>query len=67
MKIIGAVVVAISIAIGIYAFNLDTSVYSDTGQKVNNLGLMNRQQNIVIISGFLFVGGILTLLLGGKK
>ena len=46
----------------LYAFTMDTSVATEAGHRVNNLGLMNDKQNYIIISGiFLFLGVILNI------
>jgi di/tricarboxylate transporter len=57
----------IFIVIGIFGllysfFVMDTSVVTEAGHRVNNIGLMNDKQNYIIISGiFLFLGVILNI------
>lgn len=43
----------------IFAFFMDTSVLTESGGRVNNLGLMNDKQNYLIISGILLSIGVI--------
>ena len=65
MKKIGFVVLIISIVLLIAAFSMDVSVYSDSGYRVNNIGLMNERQNMIIISAAMSIIGVLLILFGG--
>lgn len=58
MKLIGILIIAFSLLLGFYAFNMNISVYSDLG-RVTNLSLMNQQQNYLYISGLSLLVGII--------
>ncbi|WP_240350342.1 zinc ribbon domain-containing protein [Pseudomonas viridiflava] len=45
---------------------MDVSVASGLG-RVNNLGLMSERQNFTIVAGFIALGGLLMILMGGKS
>ena len=58
------------------ALNMDVSVQvpvqtfmgeSYGGGRVNNIGLMNDRQNLLLLGSALGIGGLLLSLLGGKK
>ena len=60
MKPFGIIILIIGIIIGIYALSMDTSVKVNYGgnsygmpERVNNLGLMNKKQNLLIVSGLM--------------
>lgn len=66
MKIFGAflcVAAAVTLLIG---FNLDTSVPTSLGYRVNNTGLLNDQQNLIIFGGALLIAGIVLITLWGR-
>ncbi len=54
---------AIALVIG---FSADTSVATDLGQRVHNIGLMNQKQNIIMLGGSLLVAGTLLLSLSSR-
>jgi len=64
MKAIGLLFILCGIGFAIYSLNLDTSVFSSQGEKINNIGLLSKQQNFVILSGFVFIAGIIMLVCG---
>jgi hypothetical protein len=56
----GVLVMVVGIFVLAIAFGSDTSVPSDDGSRVHNLGLMQNQHNLVIVgAALLIVGGIL--------
>ncbi len=61
MKGFGQVIIIIGIICAYSAITMDTSVATGLGQRVNNLGLMNLQTNLLIGAGIAFISGILLL------
>jgi hypothetical protein len=66
MKIVGIVVVAVGAVLGLIALNQDTTVsvsHDDNGftrtERVRNIGLMDDRRNLLIVSGFAVIAGIL--------
>ena len=60
MKTIGLLLIFFGIAVGMYAFAMDTSVDTDNAfgiNRVNNIGLLNDKQNILFVGGVLCVMG----------
>lgn len=51
----------------LFGFNIDTSVATDFGSRVNNIGLMNQKQNVIILGGVLLIVGALLLSLSGSE
>lgn len=75
MKTFGIIGLILGLLLGFYGLFMDTSVevpnYSDslysTPHRVNNLGLMSMQQNLIVFSGFIFLAGLLMTIFGGSK
>jgi uncharacterized integral membrane protein len=72
MRTLAIIILVIGIILGIYAVSMDTSVavnYEGNSfglpERVNNIGLMNRKQNTIIVAGVLSIIG--TLILVFKK
>jgi hypothetical protein len=70
MRTLGVIILIIGIILGIYALSMDTSVqvnYDGNSfglpERVNNIGLMNTKQNLVIVAGVLAIIGTLILIL----
>lgn len=70
MRTLGIIILIIGIVLGIYALSMDTSVqvnYDGNSfglpERVNNIGLMNTKQNLVIVAGVLAIIGTLILIL----
>ena len=61
MKILGIFLIIIGIICGYTALNMDTSVETSFGHRVNNLGLMNQQTNFLIGAGITFISGIILI------
>lgn len=51
----------------VLGFSIDTSVATDLGQRVHNIGLMNQKQNIITLGGALLVAGALLLALSSRS
>ena len=58
MKKLGKPLIALGVILLLVAFNMDTSVESGYG-RVNNIGLMSRQSNYLILGGLFFLAGII--------
>lgn len=66
MKKVGYVILSIGILWVLFALNMDTSVASLDGRRVNNLGLMAAQQNHVLIGIFVSLSGLLVVIFAHK-
>jgi hypothetical protein len=65
MKILGKVLLIVGMLVAFFAmFIFDTTVMTKDGRFVNNIGLMSDQQNLIIFGGFIFIAGLLMILLG---
>jgi hypothetical protein len=69
MRTLGIIILIIGIVLGIYALSMDTSVqvnYDGNSfglpERVNNIGLMNTKQNLIIVAGVLSIIGTLILI-----
>ena len=69
MRTLGIIILIMGIVLGIYALFMDTSVqvnYDGNSygmpERVNNLGLMNTKQNLLIVAGVLSIIGTLILI-----
>lgn len=67
MKKFGVIVLLVGIIIVFLSISMDTTVTTNYGGRVNNLGLMNDQQNYLILGCFLFLGGILLMIFGKNQ
>ena len=65
MRGFGIVVLLFGAFILIAGASMDVSVATGLG-RVNNIGLMAKQQNLTIIGGLISLGGLLMVLLGGN-
>ncbi len=66
MKGFGNLLLIFGIILGAIAITMDTSVSTGFG-RVNNLGLMNQQSNLLIGAGIAFISGILLTVLTPKN
>jgi hypothetical protein len=67
-RVFGGLLLMIGLGVAGYFFTLfDPSVSTGSGMRVNNIGLMQQQQNGVIIGIGLSLVGILMVLLGGMS
>lgn len=67
MRNFGWIVLIVGVVWAIVALNIDTSVSTAYGGRVNNLGLMAEKQNHLMIGGFVVLAGLLMAIFGGKK
>jgi predicted Zn finger-like uncharacterized protein len=61
MKGWGKFLIIFGIICAISALNMDTSVETGLGGRVNNIGLMNFQSNLLMGAGITFISGILLI------
>lgn len=66
MPRLGMAIMLIGLAAAFAAMNMDVSVNTAVG-RVNNLGLMNQRQNLVMLSGMFALGGLLMILFGVRR
>jgi len=68
MKNAGWVLSLLGVLIAVYAFFfMDVSVAFPDGTRVNNIGLLSLQQNLIIVSAVLFIGGVIVGAITGRK
>ncbi|WP_154057507.1 hypothetical protein [Pseudescherichia vulneris] len=67
MKNFGWLLSLIGVLLGIYALLMDVTVPAGDGTNVVNFGLLSLRQNLVIIAGFLFLGGLIVSALRRKR
>ena len=65
MRELGYVVLIVGFIGLVFGLNYDTSVALESGYRINNIGLLNDKQNILIVSGILAVVGAI-LVSSGK-
>lgn len=61
MKGWGEFLIIVGLICAFSAITMDTSVETNLGSRVNNLGLMNLQSNLVIGGGIAFIAGIMLI------
>lgn len=54
--------VAAAVILGLYALGMDTTVLSESGDRVHNFGLMQRQNTLLWVAGVAVVMGVILLL-----
>ena len=67
MKTIGTALIVGSIIGILYSLTMDVSVVTKYGDRVNNIGLMQTQQNFLLLSLGGFIGGIILWVLGKES
>lgn len=67
MKNSGFVLVFIAAICVVSALLMDTSVATDSGSRVHNIGLMSLQTNLLIGGGFAFISAIVLILFSSKS
>ena len=67
MKSFGKVILFVGVCWAVFALNIDVSVSTGAGGRVNNLGLMADRQIYTILGGIIALAGLLMVLLGGKS
>jgi hypothetical protein len=58
-KKLGTLLIVIGVIGLLISLNMSTSVSTSLGHDVENIGLLQRQQNFIIISGFIIIVGVL--------
>nr|WP_058911239.1 zinc ribbon domain-containing protein [Entomohabitans teleogrylli] len=66
MRILGWLVLLVGAVWLIVALNMNVTVWSESGNYVNNFGLMAERQNHTIIGGVILICGVLMIALGKK-
>lgn len=68
MKNAGWVLSLLGVLIAVYAFFfMDVSVALPDGARVNSIGLLSLQQNLIIVSAVLFIGGVIVGAITGRR
>ncbi|HDI3035680.1 zinc ribbon domain-containing protein [Cronobacter sp. EKM101R] len=67
MKYLGWTVLLVGVLWAVVALNMDVSVETGYGTRVNNIGLMAARQNHIIIGAFITLCGLLMAIFGGRK
>jgi len=67
MKGWGQFLIIVGVICAFSAIKMDTSVATGLGERVNNLGLMNLQTNLLIGAGIAFISGILLIGFNSKS
>jgi hypothetical protein len=62
----GGAVLLFGIVFGLYALNMDTSVETAFG-RVNNIGLLNDQQNYIIVAGIATLAGLIMMVMARRE
>jgi ribosomal protein L40E len=65
----GPILMVVGVILSVYAFNMDTSVEvaSSTYKRVHNIGLINQQNNLLLISSLVFISGLLLYIFKRKS
>lgn len=64
MRFIGFLLLIVGVILIIYALNMNVSVLTSYGDRVNNIGLMSARQNSTLVGGIIIVCGLLMVLFG---
>ncbi|CDH26355.1 hypothetical protein [Xenorhabdus bovienii] len=67
MKNFGIFLLVIGVLAVFASFNMDVSVATGYGGRVNNIGLVAQRENLLLISCFVVLCGLLLAIFGGKK
>jgi len=67
MRAWGIFLIIVGVICAFSAITMDTSVATELGGRVNNLGLMNLQTNLLIGAGISFISGILLIGFSSKS
>lgn len=67
MKVLAWIVLVVSLLIGLGAIGMDTSVETMTGGRVHNIGLMQTQQNMMLLAMFGILISIILFVASRKK
>lgn len=66
-KEFGTLLIVIGVIGLLSSLNMNTSVSTSLGHDIENIGLLNKQQNFIIISGLIIVIGVLLKLFANNK
>ena len=67
MKGFGRILLIVGIIAAFASFNMDVSVPTGYGSRVNNIGLMSDKQNYILISCFMIFCGLMMVVFSGRK
>ena len=67
MRTLGIIGCVVGGLLAVVALGMDTSVSTDTGTRVHNIGLLNQQSNFLVLGGILIVAGVILLVAGRKR
>ncbi|QPN89184.1 hypothetical protein [Proteus vulgaris] len=67
MKNFGIFLLVVGVLALLIAFNMDVSVATSYGGRVNNIGLMAERQNYILIGCFVTFCGLMMVIFGGRK
>lgn len=67
MKALGYILIVLAILAGLVGFAMDTSVPTQYGQRVHNLGLMQEQRNLINLAMGGVIVGIILVAIGRRK
>ena len=62
-KGVGVIILVLGLFAVMLCMNMETSVETEFGDRVNNIGLMNDKQNYLILSSLIVISGLLIFLL----
>lgn len=66
MKDLGYFALFVGVVWFLVALNMDTTVVSERGGRINNIGLLADKQNHIMIGAFIFLCGLLCVIFGRK-
>lgn len=66
MRKFGYLLIALGVLCLVVALAMDVTVSSGAG-RVNNIGLMSERQNLILISGFMLLIGIVVTVVGNRQ
>lgn len=67
MKGLGILLVVVGVLALLIGFGSDTTVATDNGGRVHNIGLMNEKQNTILLGGVLSILGALFIGFSGRR
>ncbi|SFU43954.1 hypothetical protein [Xenorhabdus koppenhoeferi] len=67
MKNFGIFLLVVGVLAVFASFNMDVSVATGYGGRVNNIGLMAQRENLLLISCFIVLCSLLLVIFGGKR
>ncbi|WBG62194.1 zinc ribbon domain-containing protein [Pseudomonas citronellolis] len=67
MRQIGIVLLVIGVVVVIFALSMDTTVPTEMGRRVNNIGLIAESQNYGMVGGLIIIAGLLMAIFGKRS